>query len=200
MARTLLRRPEGPAEFVADAVRVLALVSVVVAAIGWGPVEGLSVALVLGGMMLPRPLGLRPGFDIAFGIVLLVAVWSSVLEIYITARWWDLPVHFVANGLIAAVGYVVLERSGIVADASTLRRPLLSTALVTTVVGVTLGVIWELFEWFGHTFIDEQIYVGYEDTLGDLVAGGLGSLVAGLSLRVLMAPRSPSRERAPRAR
>jgi hypothetical protein len=200
MARTLLRRPDGPAEFIADAVRALALVSVVVAAIGWGPVEGLSVALVLGGMMLPRPLGLRPGFDIAFGIVLLVAVWSSVLEIYITTRWWDLPVHFVANGLCAAVGYVLLARFGVVADAATLPRPMLSTALVTTFLGVTIGVIWELFEWFGHTYIDEEIYVGYEDTLGDLVVGALGSLVAGLTLRVLMAPRSTTRERVPRER
>ena len=105
-----------------------------------------------------------------------------------------------AHDLGAAVIRAVLERSGVVADASTLPRPVLSTTLVTTVVGVTLGVVWELFEWFGHTFIDEEIYVGYEDTLGDLVAGGLGSLVAGHSLRVLMPPRSPSPESAPRAR
>ncbi|KRE30817.1 hypothetical protein ASG80_16290 [Agromyces sp. Soil535] len=185
MMRTFLRAPEGAAEVVADALRVLATVCIVVAAVGWGPLSGVSLAIVFGAMLVPRVLGLRPGFDIAFGVVTLVAVWSSVLQIYITTRWWDLPIHFLTNGLYAAVCYIVLVRLGVLADAARLPRPMLSAAVMTTALGLSLGVLWEIFEWFGHTFIDGEIYVGYQDSIGDLLVGGLGALLAGCSMRFL---------------
>jgi len=102
-----------------------------------------------------------------------------VLEIYITTRWWDIPVHFLTNGLCAAVLYVLLVRGRILADATTLPRPMLSAVVMTTAVGLSLGMLWEIWEWFGHTFIDGEIFVGYVDSIGDLVWGGFGALVAG---------------------
>ena len=185
MIRLLLRRPSGVAEATADALRALAVVGIVVAAVGWGPLSGISLALVAGGMLLPRMLGLRPSVDIAFGVVVLVAVWSSVLGIYVSTRWWDLPVHFVTNGLCAALLYIVLVQFGVLADASTLPRPMLSTAVITTALGLALGVIWEVFEWYGHTFLDPEIFVGYDDSIGDLVWGGAGALLTGCGMTYL---------------
>ncbi len=63
MIATFVRPPRGAAEVVADAVRVLGLVSVVVAIVGWSPVDGAVFALVLLGLVLPRFLdrcGQRP--------------------------------------------------------------------------------------------------------------------------------------------
>ncbi|UNX54812.1 hypothetical protein MF406_00445 [Georgenia sp. TF02-10] len=40
-------------------------------------------------------------------------------------------------------------------------------------------MLWELGEWVGHTYGDPEIHVGYDDTVGDLAAGLLGSLLAG---------------------
>jgi len=185
MIHSQLRRPTGAAEVTADALRAVALVGIIVAGIGWGPIPGVSLALVAGGMLIPRLLGLRPSVDITFGVVVLIAVWSSVLDIYITTPWWDLPVHLVTNGLCAALLYILLERFRIVADATTLPRPMLSTTVVTTAIGLALGVIWEIFEWVGHTFLDPEIYVGYTDTIGDLVWGAAGALLAGLGMRFL---------------
>ncbi len=196
MMRTALRAPEGPAEVIADVLRLLAVLSIVVAAIGWGPLSGLSFLAVVAVMLIPRVLHVRASFDIAFGLAILFSTWSSVLGIYLTTRWWDLPMHFLTNGLCAALLFVVLVRLGVLADPSTLPHPTLSATVVTTALGLSLGVIWELFEWFGHTFIDGEIFVGYEDSLGDLFVGGLGSLAAGLSMRFLMArPRAVSRPR-----
>ena len=129
----------------------------------------------------------RPSVDIAFGLVLLVSVWSSVFDIYLTTRWWDLPMHFLTNGLCAAVAYIILVRIRVLADSTTLPRPVLSTVVVTTALGVSLGLIWEIFEWFGHTFIDSAILVGYTDTLGDLVSGAAGAALAGCCMRYLAA-------------
>jgi hypothetical protein len=185
MIQTQLRRPSGVAEVTADGLRAVALVGIIVAGIGWGPIPAVSLALVAGGMMVPRVLGIRPSVDIAFGVVVLVAVWSSVLDIYITTPWWDLPVHLVTNGLCAALLYLLLVRARVVADAATLPRPMLSTVVVTTAVGLALGVFWEIFEWIGHTFLDPEIFVGYTDSIGDLVWGGAGALLAGCFMRHL---------------
>lgn len=186
MTRSFLRAPSGAAETAADALRVLAVVGIVVAGVGWGPIAGVSLAFVAIGMLLPRVLGVRPSVDIAFDIVVLVAVWSSVLHVYVSTRWWDLPMHFLTNGLCAALLYIGLVRLGILADAAMLPRPLVSAVVMTTALGLSLGVLWEVFEWFGHTFIDGHIFVGYVDSIGDLAWGGVGALVAGFSMPFLM--------------
>lgn len=185
MIRTLLRALTGAAEGVADGLRVLGVISIVVAGVGWGLLSALSFVSAVVVMLVPRLLGLRPRFDIAFGAVILASMWSSVLGVYITTRWWDLPMHFLTNGLCAALLYIVLVRLEIVADARTLPRPMLSAAVVTTALGLSLGALWEFFEWFGHTFIDGEIYVGYVDSLGDLFWGGLGALLAGCCMQFL---------------
>ena len=198
MIRTFVRAPNGAAETTADALRILAVIGIVVAGAGWGPIAGVSLAFVAVGMLLPRLLGVRPSFDIAFGVVALVAVWSSVLDIYLSTRWWDVPMHFLTNGLSAALCYIMLVQLGVVADAATLQRPMLSAAVTTIALGLSLGVLWEIFEWFGHTFIDEEIYVGYVDSVGDLAWGGAGALVAGCSMSFLTA-RSAAGRRLPLA-
>lgn len=181
------RRANGPAEITADVLRLIGALCIPIAAIGWGPLGGVSLAFATGGMVIPRALRVRPGLDIAFGIVTLVAVWSSVTDLYVTVKWWDLPVHMVLNGLVAAIGYLLLVHFRIVADADTLPRPVVSTSIITTALGLSFGVFWEMFEWFGKTFIDGEIYVGYTDTIGDLLWGGAGSLFAGLAMPILAA-------------
>jgi hypothetical protein len=195
MIQTQLRRPTGVAEVTADALRATALAGIIVAGIGWGPIPAVSLALVAGGMIIPRLLGIRPSVDIAFGVVVLIAVWSSVLDIYITTPWWDLPVHLLTNGLCAALLYIVLVRFRVVADSATLPRPVLTTTVLTTALGLALGVVWEIFEWAGHTFLDPAIFVGYNDTIGDLVWGGAGALVAGSCMRYLAGPADLATQR-----
>lgn len=186
MIRTLFQAPSTPGEVAADGIRVLGAISIIVAAVGWGPAAALSLAFAVIAMFSPRVLGLAPAFDILFGVATLAATWSSVTDLYLTARWWDIPMHFLTNGIWAALAYVVLVRLGVLADAATLPRPLLSTALTVTALGLSIAVLWEVFEWFGHTFIDSEIFVGYRDSIGDMVVGGFGSLLAGLGLRLLL--------------
>lgn len=186
MIRTLLRRPRG-AELAADAVRVLAFVSVFVAAAGWGPLKAVSIGSAALATLLPRLIGVRPAFDILFGVVTMVAAWSGVLGIYQSMRWWDIPVHFALNGVIAALAYVLLVRLDVIADAARLSHPRLTTIVVTTALGLSFGVLWEMLEWFVKTYIDGGTLVGYEDSLGDMLAGGAGSLAAGFAMRFFMA-------------
>lgn len=184
---TFLRPTRGAHEFTADAIRVLGALSIVAGGVGWGFVEIAVFALTLLGMLIPRFLGVRPGFDIAIGITLLVAAWCGVFELYTTVDGLDIVVHFVANAMIAALAFAVAVRCAVVPAVGAGRADLVRSAVLTTTFGLAAGVLWEIGEWAGHTFIDSAIFVDYTDTIGDLSVGGLGSLVAGLMIRWLTA-------------
>jgi hypothetical protein len=185
MRQTFLRAPRGVAELATDGVRMLGVLSIVVAFVGWSPIDVAVFALGLLGLVVPRFLGIRPALDAAFGIAVLVAAWSALLDLYESIGYWDIVVHFALNGLTAAVIYVLAIRCGVVPDPSESPVRLSSIVFLTTVFGLAAGVLWELVEWVGYTYIDATIFVGYTDTIGDLAAGGLGSLLAGFAGRYL---------------
>jgi hypothetical protein len=176
-----LRPPAGIAEWAADGVRAAGTVGVVVAGLGWGPVAFWVSALSLLGVYASRFLGLRPAFDIALGLTLITASWSSVLQLYTSVAGWDLVVHFAATGLLAAALLVIAQRlAGVPAEVSTAQG-----VVFTTAFGMSAAVVWEMAEWVGHNFIDPTIFVAYDDTIGDLVAGTAGSFLAGMAIRHL---------------
>lgn len=98
-------------------------------------------------------------------------------------------VHAVTNGFIAALGTVLLVRVGLLSDSAGLRHPRLSLAIVTTSLGLSFAVVWEFIEWAGNRYLDPTIFVSYTDTLGDIAAGGLGSVVAGSAMTYLLVSR-----------
>lgn len=166
----------------ADVVRVAGMGS-----FGWALANGQWVnaalfALVLLGLVLPRFLGATPGLDLLNAVVLMFAAWSAVLDLYVRISWLDLVVHAAACGLTtvfvhrALVAWSVLPRT----RDPNLRRARLGIVLTTTALGWTLGLLWEFGEWLGHTYLDQRIQVGYDDTLGDLLTDGIGALLAGL--------------------
>lgn len=188
MIRMLVRAPHG-AEFAADAVRITASLSIFVAVFLFPAIDVLTVAAGAFATLVPRALGVRAALDIALGIVIPVAAWSAVLELYESTGWWDLPVHFAMNGLLAALVYVLLTRFRLIPDADDLERPTASGVVLVGMIGLSLGVLWELAEWFIREYVDPDTFVGYTDTLGDLVAGGLGSIVAGFLVHYLAGNR-----------
>lgn len=163
------------------------------ASFGWAVLETQWVnaalfALVWGGLMLPRMLGrvlaTPPAADFVCSVVVLFAAWSAVLDLYLRYEGLDLAVHAVACGLIAALAHRALFADPTHARAvdPTARRNRLATVLAVASLGCSLGLLWEVGEWVGHTYLDERIQVGYNDTMGDLVADGIGALVAGAVL------------------
>lgn len=185
----LLRAPQGAREVAADVVRVLALVGIPIAALAWSVTDVATIALASFATVLPRVLHVRPVLDVAFAVTVTVAAWSAVLGLYESMRWWDLPVHLVLTGLLALLAAEGLRRLGVLPPVSAVRRPLAHGVVVTASLGLALGVVWELAEWFALTFLDPATYVGYEDTLGDLALGGLGAALAGL-----LPPRAVTRD------
>jgi len=201
MVRDFLRRPSTPLEWAADVVRVAGLVGVVVALIVLGPVDAGVAAIALPALAAPRLLAVRPGFDLAFGVTVLVAAWSNVLDLYRSVPGWDLLLHVVCTGALAVMLYLVLVRAEVVADPGTSGARRRTPMVIVPALALALGAVWEVVEWIGKTFVSDEIYVTYTDTIGDLVADGVGGLIAGLVVaRVRLTRGEPVSAPRPRPR
>ncbi|MFB8191265.1 hypothetical protein ACFC14_18260 [Microbacterium sp. NPDC055988] len=191
MKADFLRPPRTVAEYGADAVRVIGVLSVLVAAIWSMPTDAGILALTTPALMLPRALGMRGGVDLAVGVIVLVAGASNVFDLYRTVPGWDLVVHFVCTGAIAATGYTVLARLGVVVPQGAPEfRPRIPIVLCT-ILGLAVSAVWEMIEWAGRTFVTAEIFVTYQDTIGDMALGGLGALAAGVLVAFVPLEKRP---------
>ncbi|MCT1479130.1 hypothetical protein [Microbacterium sp. p3-SID336] len=180
MKDDFLRPPRTVAEYGADLIRVLGILSVLVAAIWSTATDAGILALALPALMLPRMLGMRGGADLAVGAIVLVAAASNVFDLYRSIPGWDLVVHFLCTGAIAATGYLVLARAGIVVPQGSAAFAPRVPLVVCTTLGLAVSAVWEMIEWAGRTFVTDEIFVTYQDTIGDMALGGLGALAAGV--------------------
>jgi hypothetical protein len=112
----------------------------------------------------------------AFTLIMLpflVDMTGNSLDLYDSLDWWDDVNHYV-NWLLLLAGLGLLVAREV--------RPAWAMALLITGLGTILAVGWELGEWFTFIRHGTELDTAYEDTLGDLALGTLGSLTAGLLL------------------
>ncbi|WP_308796383.1 hypothetical protein [Agromyces silvae] len=198
MIDDFLRPPRTRLEWGADVVRVIGVLGIVVAFIWFAPTDAGVVAAALPAVFAPRFLGARAGFDLISGVVVLAAAWSNVFDLYRTVPGWDLVMHVVCTGVLAALLYLALARLEVVpapAAVGALRR---TPIVIVTALGLALGAIWEMIEWLGKEFVTDEIFVTYTDTIGDLAADGVGGLLAGILVAWVRLERRP-RQRVQRA-
>ncbi len=175
-----LRPPRSAGEWAADAVRVLGVIGVAVAAIAFRPTDAGIAALALPAVVAPRILGLRAWFDVSLGITVLAAAWSNVLGLYTAIPGWDLLLHFACTGVLAILVATMLTRSRVVAI--TRDGPRRTPLVLLPLIALAISAVWEMIEWLGWAFVSGEIFVAYEDTIGDMAFGGIGGIVAGLVL------------------
>lgn len=187
-----LRPPRSLAEWSADSLRVLGIVGVGVALIWLAPTDAGIAALALPALMLPRVLGLRGGFDLAVCATVLVAAWSNIFDLYRTIPGWDLVVHLICTGILTIVAALILTRAEVVTmtrdHGARPRTPLVLAPLLA----LALSAMWEMVEWLGWAYLSDEIFVTYQDTIGDMVFGGLGGIAAGVILATLSLRRPRS--------
>jgi hypothetical protein len=112
----------------------------------------------------------------AFTLVMLpflIDVTGNSLDLYDSLEWWDDANHYV-NWLLLLAGLGLLLAMEV--------RPDWALLVVVTGLGAILAIGWELGEWFTFIRHGTELDTAYEDTLGDLTLGTLGSLTAGLIL------------------
>lgn len=179
MIDNFLRAPRTVWDYLADALRVIGVLSVIAAGIWFEPTDAGILAFALPGLMIARFLGLRAGVDIAVSVTVLVAAWSNVIDLYTTVVGWDLIVHFVCTAVLTALLYVFLVRQQILPDPAAKETAMVGAIVIATAFGLALSAIWEMVEWAGFTFISSTIFVTYVDTIADMAVGGLGAACVG---------------------
>jgi uncharacterized membrane protein YjdF len=102
-------------------------------------------------------------------------------------RFDDL-VHFTLPMLTAPVVYIALARLEVVPDPKdeTHLQHYVGIAVVTAALGISIGALWEIYEWRSDAWLGTTLSQGNDDTNGDLVRDTLGSL-AGAALLVAWA-------------
>lgn len=179
MIENFLRPPTSIAEYVADALRLIGVLSVGIAAVWFAITDVGIVAFALPALVAPRFIGVPPVFDSAFCVTVLVAAWSNVFDLYRSVVGWDIVMHFVCTALMAPMLYLLFVRlQAAPAPGSSVKRRVIILSFVT--LGLAISALWEMVEWVGYVFISDDIYVEYHDTIGDMAVGGLGALITGI--------------------
>ncbi|WP_116238299.1 hypothetical protein [Microbacterium sp. AG157] len=176
MYANLKRPPRSATAWLADAVRAVAIVVVIVSLFTLPFTDVAVLSMSLPAVMLSRIAGLRSGLDLVTCVTVFVAAGSNVVDLYRAWTGWDLVVHLACTGVLAAVALVILADTRVIEATGRRRTPI----VVATIAGLALSAVWEMIEWFGYRFITDAIFVTYDDTIGDMLAGGAGALIAGV--------------------
>ena len=120
---------------------------------------------VLGGGRRTYPWGADllvtvPGFSDLLG---------NRLDLYDRVVWFDDAIHL-ANTALLSAGVLVLTGAA--------AAPLLRRLEVAVAAGLTLSLVWELWEFVAFVTRSAESSTAYADTLGDLALGWLGAVLA----------------------
>lgn len=170
-----------PGNWIFDAALLVAVASAI-----WMGVSGnwdgaVRFVAIAGIMLVARAADVPAPFAAAFAVLLLFATWASVQHWYRQISQFDVLVHLLTPGSLAAVAYFVLVSARLLPAPRSATPHMRSWAPVVwvTLSGVTAAVVWEFYEWVVEQINPTGMIVGYTDTVVDLFAGTLGSLAAG---------------------
>lgn len=125
--------------------------------------------------------------DLLVTLTCFTDILGNRMDLYDSIVWFDDLMHFVNTGLIAAT-VILLSLHHSASRTRVVERSL--------AVGATAAILWELAEFYAFISGGTERAFAYEDTLGDLALGVLGSVVAALVIHTLWS-RGQLRESAP---
>ena len=104
---------------------------------------------------------------------------GEALDFYERLWWWDLGLHgFSAIGF-GLTGFLFVF---MLFDGDRFAAPPSAIAFITFCVAMTMGAIWEVFEFLMDQFLRLNMQKsGLNDTMGDLMINALGSLMASVT-------------------
>ncbi len=179
------RRQRGPApRHLADLFRLLATVSLVSGTLLFPIETAVRLSLLLIVLFAARLMRLPAGFDATFCGVMLSATWIGAEGWYGKLAWLAPVAHTTTPGLVAVAVVLFLTSRGMLdLSAQSKLVRVTTTVFLVFAFGLAAAALWEIYEWRAfELFWGNTITTGYQDTMEDLVAGGVGALVAGLAL------------------
>ena len=171
-----------------DVLRLVILGGAVAYAVA-GRTGAAAVLLVMGAVtVVARLVNLPRVYDLAVTAGMALQGFGETLGLYDRFVRFDDLVHFTLPMLTAPVVYIALARLDVVPDPrdETHLRHYVGIGVVTLALGISIGALWEVYEWRSDAWLGTELSEGNDDTNGDLVRDTLGSLV-GAALLVVWA-------------
>lgn len=136
-----------------------------------------AVLVPLGWWLAGRPRPYPYALDILLVSPFLVDVLGNVFDLYDAIEWWDDLNHFVNWALLSlAIGQLVLR----------FRLPRIETFVIVVGAGAFTAIVWELGEYVAFIRNSDELDTAYTDTLGDMLLGLTGSIVAALATATVL--------------
>ncbi len=179
----LVRSPTVAALDVLSKIVLLAFLTLVVIDPAWGNLEGKAPTLraltypllafaVPVWWVVRRPDAPYPWLpDLLLTITGFSDILGNRLDLYDAVTWFDDVMHF-GNVACVTAALVLLTMHRTVSATAVLER---SVAL-----GLTASLVWEVYEYIAFLTRSSELPTAYADTIGDLVLGWFGTIVAAL--------------------
>jgi hypothetical protein len=144
----------------------------------------LTSAILIGARFLSLP---RP-FDLMLCLLLALGAFGYSANLFEQLYWFDEITHATIPAIVAPLLYLFLIRTGAAIDLSDRGgRPRHADAgifVTTTALGLSVGALFEVYEWVLLVWLGEGQGVGYGDTIADLVLDTVSSMIGGALLLV----------------
>ena len=136
--------------------------------------------------MVPRLLSMPRPFDFAFTFGMSLQARGNAAGAFDTWPFYNKVVHFFLPLGVAPLLYLILIRLRVVPDLareSGLHQRV-GIVLIAFTLGLSVGALYEMYEWFADHVLGGHLRVGYGDTIGDLTDDALGAVSGGMLLLV----------------
>lgn len=136
--------------------------------------------------LVARAVNLPRLYDLTFTTAMVLQGWGEATNRYDELAWFDELTHFVLPMLTAPVLYIALARLDVVPDPKddTSGKHYVGVFVTTLALGLAFGAAWEIAEWSSDNLLGSSLQEGNDDTVGDLIADGLGALAGAALLTV----------------
>jgi hypothetical protein len=133
-------------------------------------------------------------FDLLFIVGMGLQAWGNAGGLFEEVSWWDNVVHFVIPAVSVPVLYVLNLRLGLVPDMAEEIHPRHRLGFVVFAItsGLSIGALYEIYEYVAVHWLDAPLAIGYADTIFDLTLDAGGAFVGGLLLMLWSATHWPT--------
>ena len=125
-------------------------------------------------------------FDLLFMVGMWLQAWGNALRLFENISWWDNLVHLAVPFSSVPVLYVLLHRLGLlhhgIDDEGHPARHYIGIAIFATTMGLSIGAIYEVYEYVVVNWLDAPLAIGYADTIFDLTLDTLGAALGAVLL------------------
>ncbi len=171
-----------------DVLRLVILGGAVAYAVDGRPGAASLLAALGAVTLVARLVDLPRVYDLSLTAGMALQGFGETFGLYDEFVRFDDLVHFTLPMLTAPVVYIALARLDVVPDPrdETHLRHYVGIAVVTAALGISVGALWEVYEWRSDAWLGTALSEGNDDTNGDLVRDTLGALT-GAALLVVWA-------------